>query len=276
MASPIHSFQGDDCLQETLKIRSFIGTHNNNWEDPQLFSHESLEITNVLEGSGYCRFGNKEYAITAGQIIVIPAGFPHSFHALTSIRFGVLLIDCLTGETREMFNRLLDGKAPGMISLSRVDQEQYELLFRQWLRIAYSPLKEPHKNYQAWLQVLILFIQEHSSGIQQALSISHIADSIRQNLQTGIVISELAKLANLSENGLRKQFFNEYGMTPKHYQQMCRFSEAKWLLNASAKDIQSIATALGFAHLHSFSSWFKDVEGQSPTEWRKMQRLYHN
>jgi len=263
-------------MNTELKVRSFIGTHDKDWEDPQFFRHDSLEITVVLEGSGLFRSENDECTIHTGQIILLPSDVLHSFHAITPIRFGVLLIDGLRGEGKRLFDQLLPNQAPRIISLSRLDLEQYDLLFRQWLRTAHSPLKEPVSNYRAWIQILLLFIYEHSHSNQQALSVYHIADFIRENVQTGISIAELAKLAGLSEDGLRKRFFKIYGMTPKHYQQMCRLSEAKWLLNASDKDMQEIAEAIGFVHLHSFSSWFKESEGVSPTEWRRLQRLYHN
>jgi len=67
-----------------------------------------------------------------------------------------------------------------------------------------------------------------------------------------------------------------HGMTPKQYQQMSKMTEAKWLLSSSDKDMQAIAEAIGFEQLHSFSTWFKKLEGSSPTEWRKAQRLFHN
>ncbi|MFD0713513.1 helix-turn-helix domain-containing protein [Paenibacillus sp. GCM10027626] len=263
-------------MREALYIRSFIGAHDSKWEDAQYYEHSSLEITLIMEGSGYFRWADKQASVEMGQIVLIPSFLAHSFHACAPIRFGVLLIDGLSGQAAQWFHQLLPGpQQPGIITLSPLDQEQYELLFRQWLRTASTPLKDPEASRHAWLQVLLLFIYEHSHASRQALSVSHIADYIRQHLQTGLQISELAKLAGLSEEGLRKRFVKVFGMTPKHYQKMCRLAEAKWLLAASDRDMQAIAEAIGFSQLHSFSSWFKEAEGVAPTEWRRQQRLYH-
>lgn len=263
-------------MPDQLQVRGFIGTHDHDWEDPSFFCHDSVEITFIMEGSGLFRWGSHQLFIHAGQVILIPSGIMHSFHAVTAIRFGVLLVDGLPPAIQKHFDHHIQDQLPRIISLSQLDKEQYESLFRQMLRIAFLSLKEPRQTQLAWIQVLLLYLNEHSHSNQQALSIVHIADYIRQNMQLGLRISELAHVAGLTEDGLRKRFLKVFGMGPKHYQQTCRLVEAKWLLNSSEKDMQTIAEMIGFSQLHSFSSWFKEIEGTSPSEWRKLQRLYHN
>ncbi|MBP1990547.1 AraC family transcriptional regulator [Paenibacillus eucommiae] len=263
-------------MADTFQVRSFIGTHDKDWEDPRFFQHKSLELATVLEGRGLFRWNREVHTIEAGQTVVIPPHVPHSFHASAPIRFGVLLLSNLPAEYLSLFNSLLEGKnCPEIITLSQMDKEQYESLFRQWLRVMSSSLKKPVKTYLAWVQVLLLFFTEHSQKTEQALSITHIADYLRKHLQHGILISDLAVMAGLSEEGLRKRFHKVYQMTPKQFQHACRLAEAKWLLSSTDKDMQAIAEAIGFSQLHSFSNWFKKQEGTAPSEWRKSQRLYH-
>lgn len=262
-------------MAEQLHIRSFIGTHGRDWEDSGYFQHASVEITNILEGSGIFRYGNAEASVSAGQTVLIPADIPHSFHARSPIRFGVILAEGLPPDTKKLFDRLIRSGGPTIITFAHFNQEQYEQLFRHWLRVTSSPLKEPDRNYTAWLAMLLLFISEHAQTDRQALSIAHIADHIRGNLNSGLQIADLAGMAGLSEEGFRKRFIKVFGMTPKQYQQQCRLTEAKWLLNSTEKDMQTIAESIGFTQLHSFSSWFKKLEGWSPSDWRKNQRLFH-
>lgn len=258
-----------------LEIKSFIGTHHQDWEDEQQWRHPYLEITVILEGSGIFRSEYDECTVHAGQVVLIPPNVPHSFHAVTPIRFGVLLLQDLPDSTRELFNRMITDDLPRIITLSPLDQEHYELLFREWLRAFASTLKERERNYIAWIEILLLFLNEHSYADQQALSISRVGDFIREHLSSPIQMSALADMTGLSEDGFRKKFFKVYEMTPKQYQQVCRLAEAKWLLSSSDKDMQTIANHIGFSQLHSFSLWFKKLEGCTPTEWRNSQRLYH-
>lgn len=258
-----------------VDIRSFIGAHNENWEDAQLWVHPELEITIIMEGRGRFRANDEEVAIEPGHVVLIPPNVPHSFHASSPIRFGVVLADGIPSDVRQLFDRLIEDEHPRIIALSRIDSDHYERLFREWLRIRSSRLKEPQRNYLVWFEVLLLFLNEHSHYDQQALSISHIADYIRQHVQASIHIYKLAEMSGLSMEGFRKQFHKMYGITPKQYQQQCRLTEAKWLLSSSDKDLQTIADLVGFCQLHSFSLWFKKLEGCSPSEWRNSQRLYH-
>jgi len=258
-----------------LAIRSFIGTHDKDWEDERLWAHRDLEMTIVLEGTGRFRCGNEEQTVEAGHVVLIPPDVSHSFHAVTAIRFGVVLVQGLPPRIRELFDRLTRRGYPRIIALSRLDRDHYERLFREWLRIRSMSLKEPERNYLAWIEVLLLFLNEHSHADQQALSIAHTGDYIRGHLQNSIQISDLAAMCGLSEEGFRRRFFKVYGMTPKQYQQTCRLAEAKWQLSSTDRDMQSIAQHIGFSTLHSFSLWFKKLEHCPPSEWRNRQRLYH-
>ncbi|WP_089548640.1 AraC family transcriptional regulator [Paenibacillus sp. SSG-1] len=258
------------------EIRGFIGTHDKDWEDERQWSHPDLEISVVLEGSGRFVHEQEERRVEAGHVALIPSLSAHSFHAMTPIRFGVVLVDGLPTHVRELFERLIVLGKPRIIALSRLDQDRYERLFREWLRSRSSTLKEPVRNDLAWIEILLLFLNEHSHPDQQSFTVSHTGDYIRRHLQEPIVIGSLAEMAGLSEEGFRKRFFKAYGMTPKQYQQMCRLEEAKWLLSSTDKDMQAIAEQIGFAQLHSFSLWFKKTEGCPPSEWRTRQRRDHH
>lgn len=255
-------------------VRSFIGSHDKDWGDPQFFMHSSIEITAVLEGSGYFCWDEHRTVVEAGQVVLIPSDISHSFHAVTPIRFGVILIDGMPSDIGPIFHRLVPGPSPITITLSKMDRDEYERLFHQWLHLAFSVLKDRELTQIAWIRILLLFLFEHSYTSTNALSMIQIADLMRQNLREPLPISDFAKLASLSEEGFRKKFYKVYGMTPKQYQQTCRLTEAKWLLSAG-RDMQTIADAIGFLQLHSFSSWFKKLEGMSPSDWRASQRLYH-
>lgn len=255
----------------SLNIRSHIGTYNENWFDEGFHHHPTVEISIVLEGRGLIEWpGHKRIAET-GHIVTVPADLPHRYEAVSRVRFGVLhLIDYSAG-TAELLEQLVDlsGTVPSIVALSRLDKERFEKLFREWLRIKASSLKDKPRNYAAWIEMMLLFLLEHSQSDLQAMTVTKTADYIRENLQQNVQMSDLAKLAGLTVAGFRRLFEKIYGMSPKRYQQQCRMNEAKWLLSSTDKDIQEIAEQIGFERLHSFSQWFKESEGVSPTAWRR-------
>lgn len=262
-------------MKQCLTVRSFIGSHSADWEDAQMFQHDSVEITAILDGSGFFRWNQGRCLVESGQVVLIPCRLWHSFHASSPIRFGVLLIDDLPPSLDDLFARLTVPNEPQIITLSTIDRDIYKQLFHQWLRVAFETLKEPQLNQEAWIRVLLLFLFEHSHSSEVRLSIPQVADFLRTNLNTAVTVAQLASDAGLSAEGLRNQFRKSYGITPKQFQQLSRLTEAKWLISSAERDMASIASELGFSQIHSFSTWFKKMEGVSPSFWRKAQRAQH-
>lgn len=258
-----------------LQVRSFIGSHPATWEDPQMFQHDSVEVTAIMQGKGRFRWNQRETPVEEGHVVIIPPRLLHSFHADSAIRFGVLLVENVTPVIRSTLSKLVKADTPRIIRLAPIDSNEYNTLFQRWLRVAFSTLHEPELTYAAWIQVLLLFLFERGQAPEARLSVAQVADFLRTHLDTNVTVAQLAKQAGLSEEGLRSQFRKMYGTTPKQYQQRCRLTEAKWLLGASEREMSSVSSDLGFTHLHSFSTWFKQLEGISPSEWRKSQRALH-
>ncbi|UKS24686.1 AraC family transcriptional regulator [Paenibacillus sp. HWE-109] len=267
-------------MKDELDIRSFIGTHDDNFYDEGFHSHPAVEVSIVLEGRALFEWTKRSY-MEAGHIVIIPSSLPHRFEAVTRVRFGVILLQGAPPNVMELLGKLgcasdTGGAAdsqPVFLALSRLDKERLERLFREWLRMKASFLKEKHANYMAWMEVLLLFLLEHSQQDLQGMTVTKAADYMRENLQGSVHISDLAEMAGFTEPAFRRVFEQMYGVSPKQYQQQCRLQEAKWLLSSTDKDIREIAEQIGFYRLHSFSQWFKEQEGIPPTVWRKSERM---
>lgn len=254
-------------------VRSFIGTRDVDWVDPGYHQHPTLEISILMEGRGVFEWGGKREMLEAGHVVIVPAALPHLFEGKGRNRYGVIHLDHIPAKLTEMLRRIVKTDQPTLFVLSPLDKDRYERLFREWQRTKYSPLKERDWNNTAWMEVLVLFLMEHSQTDREALTITKAGDWIRENLQLGVQMSDLAELAGLTEGGFRRLFEQIYHMSPKQYQQQCRMAEAKWQLSSSNKDMLEIAGMIGFTRQHSFSLWFKQLEGVSPSEWRKQQQM---
>jgi AraC family transcriptional regulator len=247
-----------------------INIRKKNWEIEH--SHTNYEISVVFEGRGVFQYKDNMTSLEPGSFVIIPPNVLHRFYAITPMRFGVIHVENLCQRTEGLIKRLISNENPNVILLSPLDTEQYNLLFRQWLRLISIPLKEEDLFKAAWIELFILFLIEHNRPVNKSISITNVADYIRLNLQEEISISRLAKIIGFSDSGFRRLFKKYYGVTPKQYQQQCRMNEAKWILRSSSEPIQSVADKVGFLNLHGFSSWFQRKEGFSPSEWRKRER----
>ncbi len=257
-----------------ILVGSALVSYLENW-DMGFHEHIDLEISVVLEGRGMFEALGQTYSIEAGHVIMIPANLQHRYWTSHPIRFGVLSITNMPADSRQLFFRLASEDKPQLLFLSEIDLKQYETMFRQWLRSLSLPLVEKERYYRTWIELFLLFILQHASldNKSVALSISSAADYIRSNLHIpDVLISDLAKIAGLSESGFRDTFKKMYEVSPKRYQHKFRMAEAKWLLRSTDRSIQTIAEHVGFSSLHAFSSWFQKGEGMAPTEWRKVQQ----
>jgi AraC-like DNA-binding protein len=260
-------------MRNSFEMRCFIGSYNEAWQDAGFHTNTTLEIEIVLEGRGFFESPERKVAVEAGHIVVISPGIPHRFGADGKIRLGVIHLDHMPAPLAETAEKLgYRNSSPQLSALSRIDLDRFDRLFREWLRIASSMLKERERHMTVWGEVLLLFLLEHSRPDVHAMTITKAADYLREHLRQNVRMSDLAELSGMTVAGFRRTFEKIYGTSPKRYQQQCRVQEAKWLLSATDKDINEIAGQVGFHRMHSFSQWFKSIAGVSPSAWRREQK----
>lgn len=252
-----------------IQIKSSIVSHKGLW-DMGVHQHTDLEMSIVLDGNGLLEVNNETYAIQSGHIIFIPSQIPHRFQTTESIRFGVIQVDGLIGEEKQLFSQLSDDRLM-IFKLSFFALKEYDALFRSGLKMISEPLQRKDEILSAWLRLLMLFVYQHKFSVYEKPAVVAAAEFIRNNLKEEIQIAQLANDARLSEVSFRKLFKETYGLSPKKYHQDCRLAEAKWVLRSTDDPIERIAELVGFSSIHSFSAWFKRCEGLSPTNWRKEQ-----
>jgi len=261
-------------MAPAFHVRSFIGTFDEHWHDDPFHQNTTLEIETILEGRGIFQWEDQSVQIETGHVIVIPPGIRHRFDAVTNIRFGVIHLQHMPKSLADIAEKLGAGlRQPTISALPRIDRDRFELLFREWLRVQSSTLKDPHRSFAVWTELLLVFLYEHSQSDLQAITITKAADYLREHLHHNAKMADMAKLTGMTVAGFRRTFEKIYGVSPKQYQQQCRLQEAKWLLSATDKDMNEISERLGFHRLHSFSQWFKSVEQISPSMWRKRQKM---
>lgn len=82
-------------------------------------------------------------------------------------------------------------------------------------------------------------------------------------------VAALARLAHLSEAHFIRTFRATFGETPHRYLQRRRVERAMFLLRESDRSVTEICFDVGFASLGTFSRTFREIVGESPTEYRR-------
>jgi AraC-like DNA-binding protein len=89
---------------------------------------------------------------------------------------------------------------------------------------------------------------------------------------TSITLEEMARVAGLSPNHLLRTFKQVFGRTPYQYVLTRRVAYAQELLRSTDRDVTDICFAVGFVSLGSFSWWFRQRVGLSPSAYRRQTR----
>ena len=96
--------------------------------------------------------------------------------------------------------------------------------------------------------------------------------------QTILVSSEIAEYFGYNEKYITTFFKKASGVSLKTYILNQKMDMAKALLSDTNKPISQIGYEIGFSDNHNFSSAFKKITGQSPSDYRNtyaQRKLFH-
>ncbi|MEM8591705.1 MAG: helix-turn-helix domain-containing protein [Pseudomonadota bacterium] len=91
---------------------------------------------------------------------------------------------------------------------------------------------------------------------------------IERNYNQSVTVSQIAKVAGMSDRSLIRRFKGQFGLSPMAYVQTIRIEKAKDALLHSAKSIQTIAFDAGYSDHSAFSRRFMDHTGMTPNAFR--------
>lgn len=106
------------------------------------------------------------------------------------------------------------------------------------------------------------FLTEPDQKIMQA------KNWINAHLAAPIDVDRVARHCHLSVSQLQRRFKQGAGYGLAEYWRMKKLQQAKCLLSLGRYSIEEIAFEIGYEHLSAFSRRFRQVFGESPSQWR--------
>jgi transcriptional regulator GlxA family with amidase domain len=97
-------------------------------------------------------------------------------------------------------------------------------------------------------------------------------DAMDRTYAQPLDIPALARIAIVSEAHFIRTFRATFGETPHRYLQRRRVERAMFLLRQTDRDVTDVCLDVGFNSLGTFSRSFRDIVGESPTEYRRRGR----
>lgn len=104
------------------------------------------------------------------------------------------------------------------------------------------------------------------------LLLERICEHLIQNLDKNFTLDDIAHKFHIGKSSLTLLFREKYGIGLIAYFNRTKVEKAKQMINENKMNFTEISESLGFSSIHYFSRTFKNVEGVSPSQYkRKMQ-----
>ena len=94
-----------------------------------------------------------------------------------------------------------------------------------------------------------------------------------EDLRVRRSVSDLAQEYGVGISTVKKYFQQIYGESPYAHLKRRRMEEAAFLLTTTGQSIAQIAETVGYQNTSKFSAAFRDIYGQSPTQYRRTSEL---
>jgi AraC-like DNA-binding protein len=93
-------------------------------------------------------------------------------------------------------------------------------------------------------------------------------DAMDRTYAEPLDVASLARIAHVSEAHFIRTFRATFGETPHRYLQRRRVERAMFLLRETDRSVTEICLDVGFTSLGTFSRTFRDIVGETPSDYR--------
>ena len=93
-------------------------------------------------------------------------------------------------------------------------------------------------------------------------------DAMDRSFAEPLDVPAVAAVAHISEAHFIRTFRAVFGETPHRYLQRRRVERSMFLLRESDRSVTDVCLDVGFTSLGTFSRTFREIVGQSPSEYR--------
>ncbi len=112
--------------------------------------------------------------------------------------------------------------------------------------------------------------QENVNGGLSGYKLRRVTEYINANLETDLSLTEIARVADLSQYHFARAFRTSTGLTPQQYLMQQRIERAKELLAKADLPIVEISLRTGFKNQSHFTTLFRKLTKFTPKTWREL------
>jgi AraC-like DNA-binding protein len=212
-----------------------------------------------LDGVGQTLLDGEWYPHTPGTASFSPAHVLHAFHCVPGRRWRVAWVRFMPSSPRSVDGAL----SPSMMAF------EGEVLAHAILGLAGEiATSDDPGTCTVWVDVIDRYASRLLQPLQREPRLVVLWNTVAEDLGRNWTLPEMARLANTSEEHLRRLCQKSLGRTPGRQLATMRIARAAHLLATTADKVEAVAREVGYANPFAFSNTFKRLTGFRPSEYR--------
>ena len=255
-------------------------------DQPGLHFHNLMEVGICRYGRGELRTLERTYEYEAGCLSIFPANYPHTTYSYgEEPNFWEYLffdpksiVKNLYEQSPVYANEVVNTLNSSAIILPAEDCLQLTALVDCIINESREKKHFHHAVISHYIKIFLFetmrlhddmpYYTGGPSKTANADQITAAIDYIMDNLESQIIISDLADVCNMSETHFRRIFEDYVDMSPMNYVNLCRIQKACNMMKQSTDSMNVIAEKCGFTNVSTFSRNFKKFLGITPYQWK--------
>lgn len=224
------------------------------------------------KGAGWCRTASGRFPVSAGQVLILPPGAPHSYGADEDDPWTLWWLHVSGRDLPEFLSAAgmtVDAPVRNLSDVFRVVALVAEVL--KWMERDSTTASLLASAGAAW-HLMALLVSDRSPGDERSTSIDRAAEFMRDHLTERVEVSGLAAMVRLSPSHFAALFKRQFGTPVLQYQTQLRMARAREILDTTHKPIADVAAAVGYADSFYFARQFKRIHGVTPNAYRRRHR----
>lgn len=215
-----------------------------------------------LDGEGKVLLDGRWYQHRPGFASFSPAHVLHAFHCVPNKRWRVAWVRFMPTSPRSVHGAL----APSMMAFD--GQVLAHAIHGLAAEVAAG--NDPG-TCTVWVDVIDRYASRLLEPLQREPRLVAVWNAVAADLARDWTLQELARLANTSEEHLRRLCQKSLGRSPGRQLATMRIAQGAHLLATTHEKVEVVAHQVGYANPFAFSNTFKRLTGFRPSDYRGRQ-----
>lgn len=253
-----------------------IGSNQNQEHVVRPEGFDSYHWLHCAGGSGVLIIGGREYKISESMGFFFSPGIPHEYYSLSE-PWSTKWITFKGNGCEDLLKLLGMGnwEVFHISSVKTIDIMLEEIYLSLKARKPFNLLESSSLLYSLLVKLKSLILESSPKQKNSPINkIQPVVAFMESCYNTSASLEEMASIINITPYTLCRLFKQAYNMSPFKYLAGLRIQKAKELLvNSPVMHVRDIAALAGYNDASYFCAVFKEHEGITPLDFRRLHRV---